>query len=82
MCFFFLDNTQDLGYFKKLHIFQIKPILNVILKRGETRMAKNNCRPSAKVSRAGKTLAKPSSTKASKSTAGKTLIQHKNTKHK
>lgn len=45
-------------------------------------MAKANCNPSQKVSNAGKTLAKPSATKTSKSKAGKTLVQHKNTKHK
>jgi predicted DNA-binding WGR domain protein len=34
-----------------------------------------------KVGNAGKTLAKPSSSKSAKSKAAKTLVDHKNTKH-
>lgn len=44
-------------------------------------MAKSkNCKPSAKVKQAGKTLA-TSKSASKKSNAGKTLANHKNSKH-
>ena len=43
-------------------------------------MAKKKCKPSPKVSKAGKTLA-TSKSKTSKSKAGKTLADHKARKH-
>lgn len=43
-------------------------------------MAKAKCRPSAKVRQAGKTLS-TSRSSSKKSTAGKTLVNHKNAKH-
>lgn len=43
-------------------------------------MAKNNCKPSAKVSKAGRTLSQ-SKSKSAKSQAATTLAKHKATSH-
>lgn len=44
-------------------------------------MSKKSCNPSKSVSKAGKTLGSGKSSSSAKSSAGKTLVNHKNNQH-